>query len=108
VARPAPAPVARRAPRPSPLCVHLLAKRSLELAARFATRRGDAGIGPDHLLYGVLEAARDPLGTQLGRRSRRELASLGFTPGRPNPLRLQLEVRGIDLARLATELSASP
>jgi ATP-dependent Clp protease ATP-binding subunit ClpA len=95
-------------PRPSPLCVHLLAKRSLELAARFATRRDDAGIGPDHLLYGVLDAARDPLGTRLGRRSRRELASLGFTPGRPNPLRLQLEARGIDLTRLATELSASP
>jgi hypothetical protein len=84
-------------PRPSALCVHLLAKRSFELAAGFATRRGDAGIGPDHLLYGVLQDALDPLGTQLSRRSRRELECLGFIPGRPNPVRLQLQAHGIDL-----------
>src|SRR6266545_1847205 len=91
-------------PRPSPLCVYLLAKRSFDIAARFANRRGDAGIGPEHLLYGVLHDARDPLGTQLSRRSRSELAVLGWTAGRPNPLRLMLEARGIDLTRLATEL----
>ncbi len=91
-------------PRPSPLCVYLLAKRSFDIAARFADRRGDAGIGPEHLLYGVLHDARDPLGTQLSRRSRSELAVLGWTAGRPNPLRLMLEARGIDLTRLATEL----
>lgn len=95
-------------PRPSPLCVYLLAKRSFEFAARFATGRGDDGVGPDHLLYGVVQDARDPLGTQLGRRSRKELAVLGFAPGRPNPVRLQLEARGIDLARLAAQLGASP
>jgi len=95
-------------PRPSPLCVYLLAKRSFEFAARFATHRGEAGIGPDHLLYGVLQDALDPLGTQLGRRSRRELAPLGFTPGRPNPVRLQLEARGIALHRLASQLDGSP
>jgi hypothetical protein len=47
-------------PRPSPLCVYLLAKRAMEFAARFAAHRGDAGIGPRHLLYGVLQDARDP------------------------------------------------
>ncbi len=95
-------------PGPDPLCVHLLAKRALAIAARFAARRGDAGIGPEHLLYGVLQDARDPLGTQLSRRSRRQLAPLGFAPGRPNPVRLQLQAHGIDLNRLAADLYPSP
>jgi ATP-dependent Clp protease ATP-binding subunit ClpA len=91
-------------PRPDALCVHLLSKRSFEFAAQLATRRGDAGIGPEHLLYGVLSDARDPLGTQLSRRGRRELSVLGWKPGAPNPLRLIFEARGIDLARLTAEL----
>jgi ATP-dependent Clp protease ATP-binding subunit ClpA len=90
--------------RPSPLCVYLLAKRSFEFAAHHAEQRGDAEIGPAHLLYGVLRDAGDPLGTRLSRRSRRELATLGWTTGRPNPLRLVLEGRGISLARLAAKL----
>lgn len=94
-------------PRPNALCVYLLAKRSLAFAARVAQRRGDAAIGPEHLLYGVLRDARDPLGTQLSRRSRRELATLGWTAGRPNPVRLVVEARGIDLARLTAELAGS-
>jgi hypothetical protein len=95
-------------PRPDPLCVYILAKRALEIAARFAARRGDTGIGPQHLLYGVLCDARDPLGTQLSRRSRRQLAPLGFAPGRPNPVRLQLQAHGIDLSRLTADLYATP
>jgi hypothetical protein len=91
-------------PRPSPLCVYQLAKRAMEFAARFAADRGDAGIGPQHLLYGVLQDARDPLGTQLSRRSRRQLAPLGFVPGRPNPVRLHLQARGIDPDQLAADL----
>jgi hypothetical protein len=94
-------------PRPSPLCVYILAKRSFEMAAQFADRRGDSGIGPEQLLYGLLQDARDPLGTQLSRHSRRELAALGWTAGRPNPLRLLLEARSIDLTRLAAELGGS-
>jgi hypothetical protein len=94
-------------PGPSPLCVYVLAKRSLEMAAEFADRRGEAGIGPEHLLYGVLTDARDPLGTQLSRRSRRQLAGLGWTEGRPNPLRLLLEARRIDPTQLAAELGRS-
>ena len=95
-------------PRPDPLCVYVLAKRALEIAARFAAHRGDPGIGPQHLLYGVLRDARDPLGTQLSRRSRRQLAPLGFAPGRPNPVRLQLQAHGIDLSRLTADLYATP
>src|SRR5207249_1912516 len=78
-------------PRPSALCVHLLAKRSFDFAAQLATRRGEIEIGPQHLLYGVLTDARDPLGTQLSRRSRRQLSGLGWQPGGPNPLRLLFE-----------------
>jgi hypothetical protein len=69
--------------------------------------RREARIGPEHLLYGVLHDARDPLGTQLSRRSRRQLAGLGWTAGRPNPLRLLLEARGIDPTWLAAELAGS-
>lgn len=91
--------------RPSPLCHYLLAKRSFAIASQFANRRGDAGIGPKHLLYGVLRDALDPLGTELGRRSRQQLATLGWKAGRPNPVRLLLEARGIDLMRLGGELA---
>ena len=95
-------------PGPAPLCVHPLANRALAIAARIAAGRGDSGIGPEHLLYGVLQDARDPLGTQLSRRSRRQLAALGFAPGRPNPVRLQLQAHGIDLSRLAADLYPTP
>jgi ATP-dependent Clp protease ATP-binding subunit ClpA len=94
-------------PRPSALCVYLLAKRALEFAERFAAQYGAVGLGPEHLLYGIVRDARDPLGTQLSRRSRRELAILGWTRGRPNPVRLLLEARGIELERLSEELAAS-
>jgi hypothetical protein len=57
-------------------------------------------------LFGVLQDALDPLGAQLSRRSRRQLAPLGFTPGRPNPVRLQLEARGIAIPDLAARLAA--
>jgi hypothetical protein len=80
----------------------------MEMAAQFAAQRGDAGIGPEHLLYGVLQDARDPLGTQLSRRSRKQLATLGFQPGKPSPVRLQLQACGIDLQHLAADLYPAP
>lgn len=95
-------------PRPSPLCVYILAKRALHFAADAADRRGDPRIGPEHLLYGVLRDARDPLGTQLSRRTRTTLVGLGWIPGRPNPLRLLLQARGLDLARLINDLDGLP
>jgi ATP-dependent Clp protease ATP-binding subunit ClpA len=95
-------------PRPDPLCVYLLAKRALHLAGDHAAERGDPHVTPQHLLYGLLRDAQDPLGTQLSRRSRTTLAALGWTPGRPNPLRLLLQARGVDLARLATDVTGPP
>jgi hypothetical protein len=95
-------------PRPSPLCAYLPAKRSFVIAARVANRRGEAGIGPEHLLYGAIQDAHDPLGTQLSHRSRRTLAQRGFTPGRANPVRLLLEARNIDPGRLAAQLGGTP
>jgi len=54
-------------PGPSSMCGYLLAKRSMQFTAEFADRRGAAGIGPEHLFYGVLRDARDPVGAQLSR-----------------------------------------
>jgi hypothetical protein len=95
-------------PRPNPLCVYLLAKRALHFAGDLAAQRRDPHVTPQHLLYGLLCDAQDPVGTQLSRRSRSTLAALGWTPGRPNPLRLLLQARGVDLVRLATDLNGSP
>jgi ATP-dependent Clp protease ATP-binding subunit ClpA len=92
-------------PRPRPLCGYLLTKRAFEFAARHAADRGDPGIGPQHLLYGVLQDAHDPLGTQLGRRSRAELTMLGFARGRPQPVRLMLEAHGVTIATVVTEIA---
>ncbi|GAA0907546.1 hypothetical protein Vau01_123750 [Virgisporangium aurantiacum] len=94
--------------RPTPLCVYLLAKRALHFAGDHAADRGDTHVTPQHLLYGLLYDAQDPLGTELGRRGRATLAALGWVPGRPNPLRLLLQTRGVDLARLATDVSGQP
>lgn len=91
-------------PRPNALCVHLLAKRSFQFAVEYADARGDAGIGPDHLVYGVLRDARDPLGTEMSRRSRRQLDALGWRAGRVNPVRSLVEARGLDLSVLSARL----
>jgi ATP-dependent Clp protease ATP-binding subunit ClpA len=93
---------------PNPLCVYILAKRSLHFAADHAADRGDTHIGPEHLLYGILRDARDPLGTQLSRRTRHQLAPLGWTNGRPNPLTLMLKTHSLDPTQLASRLAAPP
>jgi hypothetical protein len=77
----------------------------VEFAARHAADRGDLGIGPQHLLYGVLQDAHDPLGIQLSRRSRAELSMLGFAQGRPQPVCMMLEARGIRISTIVTEIA---
>jgi ATP-dependent Clp protease ATP-binding subunit ClpA len=66
----------------SPLCgPPYLIKRAQFIACTTAGKRGEAELRPEHLLYGVLRVARDPLGTGLGRRGRREIARLGLRAG---------------------------
>jgi ATP-dependent Clp protease ATP-binding subunit ClpA len=89
--------------RHSPLCgPPYLIKRAQHIACTTAGERGEIEIRPEHLLYGVLRAARDPLGSGLGRRGRREMARLGLRVGGPHPVRLLLAEHGIDL-QLFTE-----
>jgi ATP-dependent Clp protease ATP-binding subunit ClpA len=92
----------------SPLCgPPYLIKRARFIACTTAGTRGEAEIRPEHLLYGVLRVARDPLGSGLGRRGRREAARLGLRVGAAHPVRLLLTGQGIDLDRLSEDLLAS-
>lgn len=82
----------------SPLCgPPYLIKRAQHIACTTAGKRGEVEIGPEHLLYGVLRVARDPVGSGLGRRGRREMARLGLRVGAPHPVRVLLSEHGIDL-----------
>jgi ATP-dependent Clp protease ATP-binding subunit ClpA len=91
--------------RHSPLCgPPYLIKRAQHISCTLAGKQGMTETGPEHLLYGVLRAAKDPLGTGLGRRGRREMARLGLRAGGPNPVRLLLAEHGLDLERLCAEL----
>ncbi|MDP9221592.1 MAG: Clp protease N-terminal domain-containing protein [Actinomycetota bacterium] len=93
----------------SPLCgPPYLIKRAQFIACRAAGERGEAEVLPEHLLYGVLRVARDPLGTGLGRRGRREAARLGLRVGAPHPVRLLLIEQDIDLAQLGKDLLGNP
>jgi hypothetical protein len=89
----------------SPLCgPPYLIKRAQFIACTTAGKRGEAEIGPKHLLYGVLRVAGDPLGSGLSRRSRREMARLGLRVGAPHPVRLLMAEHGIDVDRLSADL----
>jgi len=93
--------------RRNPLCGKpFFAKRALALAIEYADNQGRRGIGPEHLLYGVLQDAADPYGTGLGRRGRKHLTQLGWSIGASNPATEILAAHGLDPARLQAELSA--
>jgi len=95
--------------RRTPLCgPPFLAKRALQLAASHAESRGEAGVTPEHLLYGVLRDLDDPYGSPLGRRGRKHLNQLGWTIGAVNPAAALLQARGIDPVRLRAELERNP
>jgi ATP-dependent Clp protease ATP-binding subunit ClpA len=94
--------------RRTPLCgPPFFAKRAMQLAASYAERRGEAGVTPEHLLYGVLRDLDDPYGAQLGRRGRKHLNQLGWTISAVNPAAAMLRARGIDPVRLRTELDVA-
>jgi ATP-dependent Clp protease ATP-binding subunit ClpA len=91
--------------RHSPLCgPPYLVKRAQLIACTAAGKRGEVEIGPEHLLYAVLRVARDPLGSGLGRRGRREMARVGLRAGAPHPVRLLMTEYGIDIDRLSEDL----
>jgi ATP-dependent Clp protease ATP-binding subunit ClpA len=91
----------------SPLCgPPYLTKRAQHIACITAGKQGQMQIRPEHLLYGVLRVAHDPLGTGLGRRGRREMARLGLRAGAAHPVRLLLSEHGIDPLRLGEDLLA--
>jgi ATP-dependent Clp protease ATP-binding subunit ClpA len=93
----------------SPLCgPPYLIKRAQYIACTTAGRHGHEHIQPEHLLYGVLRVARDPLGTGLGRRARQDMIRLGLRTGGPHPVRLLLAEHHIDPQQLSEELLASP
>lgn len=85
-----------------------LIKRAQLIACTTAGKHGHAEIAPEHLLYGVLRVARDPLGSGWSRRGRREMARLGLRAGAPHPVRVLLTEHGIDLDRVGEDLLASP
>jgi len=95
--------------RRTPLCgPPFFAKRALQFAADNADARGESGVTPAHLLYGVLRDLDDPYGAPLGRRGHKHLTQLGWTLSSVNPASAILQTHGIDPRRLRAELDRTP
>ena len=89
----------------SPLCgPPYLIKRAQQIACITAGERELIEIQPEHLLYGVLRDARDPIGTGLGRRARREAVRRGFRMGAPHPVRVLLGEHGVNIVQLSEDV----
>jgi ATP-dependent Clp protease ATP-binding subunit ClpA len=84
----------------------MVAKRALHLASREAGALGHHGIGPEHLLLGVLRDAQDPVGTGVSRRGRQLGGYLGLPRGGPSPVRLIIEASGASLDALRNKVLA--
>jgi hypothetical protein len=86
----------------TPLCgPPLFAKRALQLASEQAQAFGHDAVGPEHLLLGVLEDARQP--TDMGRGSRRHrqiIAHVGLPDGYCGAAGPLLALLGVRLERL--------
>lgn len=92
----------------SPICgPPYLIKRAQLFACTTAGTQGFAEIQPEHMLYGVLRDARDPLGTGLGRRGRREASRLGLPIGTTHPIRILLTEHGINIEKFSDDLLAT-
>jgi ATP-dependent Clp protease ATP-binding subunit ClpA len=92
----------------TPLCgPPFFAKRALQLASEQASALGHGEVGPEHVLLGVLEDARQPAGgTKGSRRHRRITAHVGLPGdyrGAAGPL---LEALGVDLDGLRDAVAA--
>ena len=83
----------------TPLCgPPFLAKRALQLAGEQACALGHGEVGPEHLVLGVLEDAREPVGKPAAsRRHRRIIAHTGLPDGYRGAAGPLLEALGVDL-----------
>jgi ATP-dependent Clp protease ATP-binding subunit ClpA len=92
----------------TPLCgPPLVAKRALYLAGEQARALGHDAVGPEHVLFGVLEDARQPGGrVRVSRRHRRIIAHVGLPDGYRGAATALLEVLGVDPQELQEAVSA--
>jgi ATP-dependent Clp protease ATP-binding subunit ClpA len=93
----------------TPLCgPPLVAKRALWLASEQAQGLGHDQVGPEHLLLGVLDDARQPADMVRGSRRHRQItAHVGLPDGYQGAAGLLLAALGVDLDQLhaaATEV----
>jgi hypothetical protein len=87
----------------TPLCgPPFVAKRALQLAGEQAQAFGHDQVGPEHVLLGVVEDAREPVGSPRGsRRHRRIIAHVGLPTGYQGAAGPLLAALGVDWKRCA-------
>jgi len=93
----------------TPLCgPPFLAKRALQLAGEQARALGHGEVGPEHLLLGVLEDARQPADkVTVSRRHRRITAHVGLPDGYLGAAGPLLAALGVDLDELRDATAAA-
>ena len=92
----------------TPLCgPPLVAKRALQLASETARTLGHGEVGPEHLLLGVLEDARQPPASTRGsRRHRQIMAHVGLPAGYQGAAGPLLATLGVDPDQLREAVAA--
>jgi hypothetical protein len=93
----------------TPLCgPPFFAKRALQLAGERASALGHDAVGPEHVLLGVVEDAREPVGSPRGsRRHRRIIAHVGLPDGYQGAAGPLLAALGVDLEALRRTVLAA-
>lgn len=93
----------------TPLCgPPLVAKRALHLAGEQASALGHVEVGPEHMVLGVLEDARQPAGpVTASRRNRRISAHVGLPDGYRGAAEPLLGALGVDLNQLRDAVLAA-
>lgn len=93
----------------TPLCgPPLVAKRALHLAGEQASALGHFEVGPEHMVLGVLEDARQPAGpVTASRRNRRISAHVGLPDGYQGAAKPLLGALGVDLDQLRDAVLAA-
>jgi ATP-dependent Clp protease ATP-binding subunit ClpA len=85
----------------------MLVKRAFHMAGKEADALGQRGIGPEHLLLGVLRDALEPVSSGWSsRRLRRIRTYLGLPGHGPSPVRLIIEASGMPIEAIRDEVLA--